>query len=167
MSQVSSKLFGRKDSTTTENRYGGKCVGLFIYTFEHLASPHVCMHVLLRRYIWPEVWCARHIPSSHWLCCACTIQRLGIASLHFSDLLKISCSPHQPSDFTLPKRAFGKVFLTLLVVAILALQWIKRHSHTCVTGFRQGKMRAPEADTVIVSILPCINASLAMCQCLW
>ena len=77
-------------------------------------------------------------------------------------LPELSCSPHQPSDFTFPKRSFGK---PAIVWRSFQPSWFKQwpflhydeandvaYCHTCVTGFKQGKMRVSNADPAFVSV---------------
>ena len=77
-------------------------------------------------------------------------------------LPELPCSPHQPSDFTFPKRSFGK---TAIVWRSFQPSWFKQwpflhydeandvaYCHTCATGFKQGKMRASNADPAFVSV---------------
>ena len=81
-------------------------------------------------------------------------------------LLALCCAdlpptPHQPSGHRFPKRAFGK---KTVVWRSFQQSWFNQwtwlhydeandlaYCHTCVSGFKQQKMKASNADPVIVS----------------
>ena len=78
-----------------------------------------------------------------------------------SDLPELPSSPHQPSSFTFPKRCFGN---KVIVQRSCQRSWFERwpflhydegkdvvYCHTCVTGFRQGKMKSSKAEPAFVS----------------
>ena len=77
-----------------------------------------------------------------------------------SDLPELPSSPHQPSSFTFPKRYFGN---KVVVQRSCQRSWFERwpflhydegkdvvFCHTCVTGFRQGKMKSSKAEWKII-----------------
>lgn len=81
-----------------------------------------------------------------------------------SDLPELPSSPHQPSNFTFPKRCFGN---KIVVQRSCQRSWFERwpflhydegkdvvFCHTCVTGFRQGKMKSSKAEPAFVSSFP-------------
>ena len=83
------------------------------------------------------------------------------SSSRFPDLPEVSSSPHRPSNISFPKRSFGK---TTVVQRSFQPAWYKQwpflhydeandlaYCHTCVTGFKQEKMKASNADSAFVS----------------
>ena len=73
-----------------------------------------------------------------------------------SDLPELPSSPHQPSSFTFPKRCFGN---KVVVQRSCQRSWFERlpflhydegkdvvFCHTCVTGFRKGKMKSSKEE---------------------
>ena len=85
----------------------------------------------------------------------------GSSSSRFVDLPNIPSAPHQPTNFEFPKRAFGK---TKVVYRSFQPTWFKQwpflhydetndvvYCHTCITGFKEKKMRSPHADSAFVS----------------
>ena len=79
------------------------------------------------------------------------------------DLTDIPVVPHQPTTLEFPKKAFGK---TKVVYYAFQPTWFKQwpflhydeskdavYCHTCVTGFKEKKMRSPHADSSFVSAL--------------
>jgi len=77
------------------------------------------------------------------------------------DLPNILFVPHQPTNLVFPKRAFGK---TKVVYRSFQPSWFKQwpflhydesndvvYCHTCITGFKEKKMKSPNANSAFVS----------------
>ena len=77
------------------------------------------------------------------------------------DLPEIPLVPHQPKSLTFPKGAFGK---TKVVYRSFQPMWLKQwpflhydetkdvvYCHTCITGFKEGKMKSPHVDPAFMS----------------
>ena len=75
--------------------------------------------------------------------------------------IDLPSSSHQPLDFGFPKHAFGK---TSVVQRLFQAAWFKQwpflhydeandlaFCHMCSAGFKQGKMKASNADSAFVN----------------
>ena len=91
------------------------------------------------------------------------------SSAEFPD---ITVSPHQPVDFNFPKRPFG---VKSIVYRSFQATWFKQwpflhydelkdavYCHTCVTGFKQGKMRTSKASSAFVSLFYYLSTPLVI-----
>jgi hypothetical protein len=74
---------------------------------------------------------------------------------------EIPALPHQPAEFKFPQRAFGVKSVTFRA---FQAKWFKQwpflhysesedlvYCHTCISGFKQGKMKAGSAESAFVS----------------
>ncbi len=85
---------------------------------------------------------------------------LGMEKFKDTEVPDIPAMPHQPADFVFPKRPLGKTMRSCQA------SWFKQFSflhynaardivfcHTCVSGFRQKKMKGNNAEPAFVSTL--------------
>ena len=83
-----------------------------------------------------------------------------MATASFPDIYSV---PHQPTNITFPKRSFGKKVVALCTFQaswFSTWKWIhydetndKAFCFYCVKGFKENKLKAPNADQAFVSFI--------------
>ena len=89
------------------------------------------------------------------------------------DLPDIPLKPHQPTNFAFPKRRFGQ---TKVVYRSFQALWFRdwpflhyeessdsAYCHTCVTAFKEKKIRSPHADAAFVRLYKLILVAIICC----